>query len=142
MSLLKISKEIRLKSEKNAVNDVEPLLMELKDALSLKDENFYNIMIAVTEAVNNAINHGNKLDPNKEVIFKAEAEDDKVIIEVKDEGEGFDPNAVDDCLDPGNLLKESGRGVFIIRELMDEVNIVSSDKGTTIKMVYIIRPSR
>lgn len=118
---------------------IEPILIELKETLRLKDENFYNIMIAVTEAVNNAVTHGNQLDPSKEVTFQVIGEPDYITITVKDSGKGFDPNTVEDCLEPDNLLKESGRGVFIIKELMDDVKIESDCKGTTLTMRYRIK---
>jgi serine/threonine-protein kinase RsbW len=125
-----------LKSEKSSITLVEPILEELRVSLGIKDENFYNVMIAVTEAVNNAINHGNKLHPEKTVHFLVEADDETIFVLVEDQGNGFNPTEVADCLDPENLLKSSGRGVFIIRELMDRVNINSSIKGTTLEMYY------
>jgi serine/threonine-protein kinase RsbW len=124
------------KSERNSVNLIEPILNSLKDALSMKDENFYNIMIAVTEGVNNAINHGNKLNPDKIVEFSVKADENKLHVRISDQGTGFDPNTIADCLEPENLLKSSGRGVFIIRELMDDVRIESSGNGTVINMSY------
>jgi serine/threonine-protein kinase RsbW len=96
-------------------------------------------MIAVTEAVNNAINHGNKLDPSKKVQFNVEADNEKIYIYVKDEGNGFNPQEIDDCLEPENLLKASGRGVFIIRELMHEVKIRSNSSGTEVEMTYFFK---
>jgi serine/threonine-protein kinase RsbW len=124
------------KSERNSVNLIEPILNSLKDTLNMKDENFYNIMIAVTEGVNNAINHGNKLNPDKTVEFSVKADTNKLFVRISDQGTGFNPNNIADCLEPENLLKSSGRGVFIIRELMDEVRIESSSDGTIINMSY------
>ena len=128
--------EHSLKSEKSSLALVEPILENLRLYLGIKDENFYNIMIAVTEAVNNAITHGNKLSPVKKVYFLVQADDDKIFINVKDEGEGFDPAMIADCLEPENLLKSSGRGVFIMRELMDELKISSSSSGTSLEMSF------
>jgi serine/threonine-protein kinase RsbW len=124
------------KSERSSINLIEPLLLEVKERLNLRDDLFYNIMIAVTEAVNNAINHGNKLNPHKNVVFSVIGGDNEIVISVKDEGEGFNPDALADCTDPSNLLKDSGRGVFIIRELMDKVDIKSNNQGTVITMLY------
>jgi serine/threonine-protein kinase RsbW len=93
-------------------------------------------MIAVTEAVNNAINHGNKLNPHKKVGFTVKADNENIFVKVTDEGDGFDPDKIADCLEPENLLKSSGRGVFIIRELMDDLKIISNSKGTTLEMYF------
>jgi serine/threonine-protein kinase RsbW len=129
--------EHSFKSEKTSLALVEPILENLRAYLGIKDENFYNIMIAVTEAVNNAITHGNKLSPVKKVYFLVKADEEKIYINVKDEGDGFDPARIADCLEPENLLKSSGRGVFIIRELMDDLKISSNSTGTSVEMSYI-----
>lgn len=125
-----------LRSERQSVTLIEPILADLRSKFDIDDNVFYNIMIAVTEAVNNAINHGNKLDPTKKVQFNVEADKHKIYIFIKDEGMGFNPSEIDNCLDPENLLKASGRGVFIIKELMHEVNIHSNSHGTIIEMTY------
>ncbi len=125
-----------LKSEKKSLAVVEPILFEMKEQLNIQDEKFYNIMIAVTEAVNNAINHGNKLNPEKIVSFDVIADSTVINIVVKDQGEGFNPKEIADCLEPENLLKSSGRGVFIINELMDFATFESNSNGTTVSMSY------
>jgi len=126
-------------SDRNTITKIEPLLLELKSKLNIKDDEFYNIMIATTEAVNNAVNHGNKLNPNKFVDFNIYANENEIIITIKDEGEGFNPDEIDDCLQPENLLKTSGRGVFLIKKLMDEVLIDSNYDGTKITMKYYFK---
>ncbi len=126
----------KLKSDKSSLVLLEPVLENLRQILGIKDENFYNVMIAVTEAVNNAINHGNKQNPNKKVDFVVQADSHNIYIKVKDEGNGFNPEQIADCLVPENLLKSSGRGIFIIRELMDNVEIHSNESGTTLEMYY------
>jgi serine/threonine-protein kinase RsbW len=128
-----------LKSERHSITHIEPILADLRSRFAIDDTVFYNIMIAVTEAVNNAINHGNKLDPSKKVQFNVEADNEKIYIYVKDEGNGFNPQEIDDCLEPENLLKASGRGVFIIRELMHEVKIRSNSSGTEVEMTYFFK---
>jgi serine/threonine-protein kinase RsbW len=128
-----------LKSERHSVTEIEPILADLRSKFAIDDTIFYNIMIAVTEAVNNAINHGNKLDPSKRVQFNVEADKEMIYIYVKDEGLGFNPQEIDDCLEPENLLKASGRGVFIIRELMHEVKIRSNSEGTVVEMKYFFK---
>lgn len=125
-----------LNSQKSSVSLIEPILADLKTIMHLRDEKFYNLMIAVTEAVNNAITHGNKLDAGKIVDFYVEGTSEYILVRVSDQGTGFNPEEIDDCLDPENLLKSSGRGVFIIRELMHETKITSNSGGTTVEMKY------
>jgi len=125
-------------SDRNTISLVEPILLNLKSEFLIPDEKFYNIMIAITEAVNNAVNHGNKLNPEKIVEFIVRANAELLFVKVSDQGEGFDPNNIADCTDPVNLLKSSGRGVYIIKELMDEVDIESSPKGTVMQMTYFL----
>jgi serine/threonine-protein kinase RsbW len=129
-------KNLKLPSSKTSVRSLEPLLGEIRKKHKIEEDKFYNVMIAVTEAVNNAIIHGNKLCKDKEVLFNIQADSDKITITVQDEGEGFDPDLVDDCLVPENLMKDGGRGVFIIKELMDEVEFIDTGSGTKIQMVF------
>jgi serine/threonine-protein kinase RsbW len=86
-------------------------------------------MLAVSEAATNAILHGNKLEASKKVSLEAfQSEENRLIFEVKDEGNGFDPQTLPDPLDDNNLLKTSGRGVFLMKEYADEVQY--AENGT------------
>lgn len=99
------------------------------------DEDYYgNILIAVTEAVNNAINHGNRQNPEKKVHLEFIDRGDRLSFSVKDEGEGFDHEALPDPTDPENLEKISGRGVFLMKHLADEVEF--SENGTKVEMTF------
>jgi serine/threonine-protein kinase RsbW len=100
----------------------------------IADEIYYNILIAATEAVNNAIVHGNKLDPSKYVMFCVRAHDGEIIITVKDEGNGFDTSLVQDPRLPQNLLKDGGRGVFLMRQLSSTAEFFDGGRG--IKMIF------
>ena len=81
----------------------------------------YWIGLSIRESVTNAVHHGNKLDATKKVGVRFESLPDRLVICVQDEGEGFAESDVPDALDPENLLKPSGRGIFYIRSFMDEV---------------------
>ena len=98
-----------LASDKNAVKIIEPLIWDMKNTLSLSDERIYNILIAVTEAVNNAVSHGNKYDASKKVDFSIRVLDNEIIFVVIDE-EGFNRNNPRPTTQ--NLLREGGRGYF------------------------------
>ena len=94
-----------------------------------------SLAIAVTEAVNNAIIHGNKEDRSKNVTIEFAFEENKLRVIIQDEGGGFDPDELSDPLAPENLLKENGRGIFILSSLMDEVYYEFKANGTQLIMV-------
>jgi len=91
-----------------------------------------DIAISVSELVNNAITHGNKLGQGKSVSVEVDRSNGEAKIAVSDQGSGFDLTEVDNPLDSENLMKEVGRGIFIVRALMDSVKITVNEAGTTI----------
>jgi len=98
-----------------------------------------DIAISVSELVNNAIAHGNAQNDSKKVIVEIGKNTDVVTISVIDEGVGFNPNTLADPLAEENLLKEVGRGIFIVKSLMDSVDIKPSPHGTKIIMTKSIK---
>lgn len=100
--------------------------------LHFAEDNRYWIGIAVREAVANAIQHGSYRDPERPVLVDLEVEDDFVVIRVQDEGPGFDPSQVADPLDPENLLKPDGRGIFYMNRFMDDIEYNFRPGGGTI----------
>lgn len=100
-----------------------------------------NFRVGVTEALANAILYGNGHDPRKRVCVAVELSEACVVVEVRDEGEGFDPARVPDPTLPENLHRPGGRGIFLIRNLMDEVEY--SRDGNAVRMVlYRDGPAR
>ena len=101
--------------------------------LGLDDDTHHYVGVAIRESVINAIRHGNRNDASKRVFveFSTEGPADALdlMIRVRDEGEGFDPSTVADPLAPENLLKPSGRGIFLIRSFMDDVQLVNAPEG-------------
>lgn len=93
-------------------------------------EKFINFQIASSEAIVNAIVHGNKQNPDKKVYVDITTDGNKIELQIKDEGEGFDVEELPDPTDESNLYKESGRGIFIIKSLLDEFTINSNSSGT------------
>ena len=93
------------------------------------EEARYWIGLSIRESVTNAIEHGNKLDQNKKVGIRFEIRSDRLVICVKDEGEGFDESKIPDPLDAKNLLKPSGRGIFYVRSFMDDVRFQPLPQG-------------
>ena len=110
---------------------VERVLGELCGAAKVDDELTYWVGMAVREALANAIKHGNKLNPDKLVHVEILLDDEQLVVTVEDEGEGFDPERVADPTAPPNLLRSSGRGVFYMRQFMDDVVFSPGDRGGT-----------
>jgi len=117
------------------IEQVEALTEKACTHAKFSEDERDSMAIAVTEAVNNAILHGNKKNESKKVSVKITATDSTVRVVVLDQGDGFNPQKLDNPLDPQNLLKESGRGVFIVRSLMDEVTFDFSKGGAEITLV-------
>jgi len=108
------------------------MLAEVCRSSSLTDEAVYWSGMALREALANAIKHGNKLSPDKRVFVRIEVNGSgELRIAVEDEGEGFDPTGIENPLAPQNLLRESGRGVFYMRNFMDEVRFTKAESGGT-----------
>lgn len=127
--------KLEIPSDPGKIIEVDEFAETRIEAMGFSQDQRDDIAIAISEAVNNAIEHGNRGDSSKNVHLEMEELQDGIRIRVRDEGEGFNPQTVADPTDPDNLLAESGRGLLIIEHLMDEVNVVPSGKGTLIEMV-------
>ena len=127
--------EMKIPSLLEKIESVEQLAEKAANRMNFKEEEKDSLAIAVTEAVNNAIIHGNKEDDSKFVFIRFEFEGNRIIVSIKDQGSGFNPENISDPLAPENLLKESGRGIFILSSLMDKVNFNFAEDGTEIIMV-------
>ena len=119
-----------LKSNRNEIKKFEVLLEEINKKFELAVEKFINLQIACSEALINAIVHGNKEDETKYVYTVIEVNEVKLIVRIKDEGEGFKMEEIPDPTSNENILKEHGRGIFIIRSLVDEFYCNSTEEGT------------
>lgn len=111
----------RIQSEINQLTVVEDFIYSTCEALDFNSDNVGNVIISVTEAVNNGIIHGNSNDKNKFITISCAYESNSLYIEVSDEGEGFDFNNLPDPTAPENLEKENGRGVFLMKSLSDKI---------------------
>lgn len=124
------SYHIEIESDPNNLITVEEFVNYFAKDLGLDNERFAALLLAVTEATTNAIIHANKCDINKLVSVDVEVEKTKIIIKITDEGEGFDPSIVPDPTQPENLLKDSGRGVYLMRVYMDDLKYNITPTGT------------
>ncbi len=128
--------EVIISSALENLDLIQTLTDCITQFMSFDEDSAHWIGMSVRESVTNAIQHGNKLDASKCVDIRFEVASDQLRISVKDQGNGFQPDTVANPLDPGNLLKPSGRGIFYIRTFMDEVEFRSlSGGGTEVYMV-------
>ncbi len=111
---------------------IQVVVDDALERLGLDDDSRHWVGIAIREAVANAIKHGNQQDPEKEVEVELAIIGDEAIIRVIDQGEGFDPQEVEDPLAPENLLKPNGRGIFYMNNFMDEIEYDTRPEGGTV----------
>jgi serine/threonine-protein kinase RsbW len=123
--------EITISSRFENIELVQVIAEHLCENAGLDEDGSHWIGMAVREAVANAIKHGNKLDVRKKVNATFELQQSELEITITDEGEGFDPTKVSDPLNPQNLLKTSGRGIFYMRTFMDRVQYEFHPGGGT-----------
>jgi serine/threonine-protein kinase RsbW len=128
--------KLKIPSLVENVRIVESFIEDAKEKYQFDDDIFGNIMIAVTESVNNAIIHGNKCDKNKDVFVVMNLLPKALRFTIKDQGPGFDIESLPDPTAPENLLKPGGRGIFLIKHLADEVEF--SENGRCVSMTFHI----
>ncbi|MFH1731185.1 MAG: ATP-binding protein [Planctomycetota bacterium] len=122
-----------LRSTRDSINRAAVMLSDFFDKQGLSDDVTFDIKLATQEAVVNAAEHGNHYDGGKWVHICCETSDSAVTVTVCDEGPGFDPRCVPDPTLPENIFREGGRGVFLMRNLCDDVCF--NDKGNQVTIV-------
>jgi len=115
-------------------------LMKKIEPFLVQEEDVFNMKLCLEEALTNAVRHGNKSNPDLFVGINIDIGADRVIIKIKDQGQGFDFKGVPDPTEDANIQKPCGRGVFLIRNFMDEVDFF--DNGRGIKMVKILNKDK
>jgi serine/threonine-protein kinase RsbW len=123
---------ITIPSDAEYLTDVDVFIEGILRGWGVDESTLADIAISVSELVNNAINHGNRLAPDKQVIVTISRDQQTVCIAVSDQGTGFDPTRVANPLAEENLLLDAGRGIFIVNTLMDKVDVEATSVGTTI----------
>lgn len=111
--------QLELESHPKNIAEVEPFVLQLVKEYSINEELFGNMLITLTEAVSNAIIHGNRAKSDKKVFICTNCCADKIAFTVEDEGIGFNPDTLPDPTAPENILNPGGRGVFLMRQLSD-----------------------
>jgi len=131
--------ELTIPSVPDRITQVDEFLESSLREAQIQSETISDIAIAVTELVNNAIDHGNAGDPEKSVTIQLSIGAKDVVVNITDEGGGFDEGRIADPLAQENLMREVGRGVFIVRHLMDEVEIKTiPGRGTTVRIKKVL----
>lgn len=127
---------IQIPSLSENVRMIESFIDNAKEKFHLDDDIYGNIMIAVTEAVNNAIKHGNRADSTKNVSLSLSLENSLIKFRVQDEGVGFNFRDLPDPTSPENLEKPGGRGIFLMKHLSDEVDF--KEGGRIVELSFYI----
>lgn len=125
---------VTLNSDINEITKVEGLVSEIFDRYHINHELYGNVLIALTEAANNAIMHGNQYDADKKVIINFDFAEPVLKIRVTDEGKGFDFDNLPDPTEPEYIDKPCGRGVFLIKRLADKVDFDKA--GSTVQFSF------
>lgn len=125
---------LSIRSEFEELDRVVDETESIMSTLLSDDDKVYNAVLLVSEAVTNAIEHGNKMDPDKEVEMNIWTTDEYVDITVQDQGEGFASGEVENPLDQSNLLEDHGRGIFLMKQLADALTI--EDDGRRVRMRF------
>ena len=127
-------REISFESVAENIHIVENLIDEICETLDVNEEYYGNILISMTEAVNNAMVHGNKLDSQKKVLVTVKTDDTSIHFTISDEGPGFDYDNLPDPTAPENIEKPNGRGVFLMKKLADGCNF--EENGRVVELEF------
>ena len=123
---------ISFPSDVEYLEKIEKTSAEIASAAGFDESTVDDISIALTELVNNAIHHGNKNDLNKIVTVSFKVDEKKLSISISDQGQGFSPSTISDPVHPDNLMADNGRGIYLVKALMDDVDYKISETGTEV----------
>jgi len=129
--------DLILDSHPKNIAEVEPFVNQVVQQFEIGDEMFGNMLISLTEAVSNAIIHGNEAKASKKVWISTHCAANKICFCIKDEGRGFNPERLPDPTAPENILTPGGRGVFLMKQLSDTV--AYSDNGTQVQLEFCMQ---
>lgn len=129
-----------LNSTMESVGEVEAVADRLAAEAGLDEDARFHVSMAVREAALNAVLHGNEYDPAKQVSVSVENTGKALVFTIADQGKGLDPETLPDPRSPENLLRGTGRGIFLIRSFMDEVHFRQLHPGTELTLVKYLAP--
>lgn len=128
-----------LPSNPKSIGRVEGFIKKIDKRIPLDEIQMHKLMVSLTEAVNNAIMHGNKSNPAKKVKVECDCQPEFLVITISDQGKGFKLQDVKNPLHEENLLRTSGRGIFLMRTLMDKVDYEIKRTGATVRLVMELK---
>ena len=131
-----------LSSTLDSVSEVEAAAEKFAAEAGLDEDERFRTTMAVREAAVNAVLHGNDYDPGKQIAVSFENDGKSLVIKIRDQGKGLDPATLPDPLAPENLLRGTGRGIFLIRSFMDEVHFRQLHPGTELTLVKHLTPAK
>jgi serine/threonine-protein kinase RsbW len=134
-------RSFRLSSTMESVSEVEAAADRLAEEAGLSEDERFHIAMAMREAAINAVMHGNEYSPNTFIDVSLENTGADLVFTIADQGHGFDPEHLPDPLAEENLLRGTGRGIFLIRSLMDEVHFRQLHPGTELTLVKHLTPA-
>ena len=121
-----------VQSDAELLPELEEFIIDIAERYNLDKNKFNNLVLSFSEAVSNSIVHGNKLDKTKKVFIKVIVDNEKMTISIKDEGTGFDLKSVPDPTKLENILKDSGRGIHIMKSFVDNLHYNFTSTGTEV----------
>ena len=124
----------------DSVAEIEAAADKLAADAGMSEDDRFGFSMAIREAAVNAVLHGNDYDPAKKVVATFENNGKSLVITISDQGAGLDPDSIPDPLAPENLLRGTGRGIFLIRSFMDEVHFRQLHPGTEVTLVKHLAP--
>ncbi|MDA3882525.1 MAG: ATP-binding protein [Bacteroidales bacterium] len=128
--------KIEIPSQIENITEIEKLIDSISDKVNISSDIYANILVGVTEAVKNSIIHGNDLDPQKNVYIEYAVNEKYITFSIGDMGTGFDYYSIPDPTLPENIEKETGRGLFLMNCLADEV--IYNDAGNEVSLKFYI----
>jgi len=131
-----IKRQLQIDSRIEELKTCLRVCHEMRDSLSLDCDTYFSFQTSLLEAVQNAIIHGNKMDDSKKVTINLTVDDSVIEVLIEDEGNGFDPDCIANPTCGDNLIKENGRGIFFIKNLCDDFQVIG--KGNIVKLVIRI----
>jgi serine/threonine-protein kinase RsbW len=141
VSTQKARQSFSLNSTMESVDAVEAAVEKLAAEAGLNEDERFRVSMAVREAAVNAVLHGNEYDPAKHIDVTIENTGSALVFTIADQGKGLDPETLPDPLAPENLLRGTGRGIFLIRSFMDEVHFRQLHPGTELTLIKHLAPA-